>query len=125
MKTLKTFGFVLLASAFMLPIFAQHSTITDKEAGLAANIVETNNVIHVYDFLGLSPEASWPSTFDEGEDWRNYVWTPKKTNVTTKLNVNTNINGLQTSNFKTPYVQAIDDCLAAGDTWDHRTDTCN
>ena len=48
---------------------ATHSTITDRENGNAANIVETNNVIHVYTYTGASSEATFLSTFDEGETW--------------------------------------------------------
>ena len=125
MKMIKNIGFVFLASALIMPLFAFHSTITDSEAGDATNIVETDNVIHVYTYLGASPEAEaeFTSTFDEGEDWRAYVWTPKKTNVTTKINVTTT-SGIKNSEYKTPYVQAIDNCLAEGNRWNHSTDVC-
>ena len=116
MKTLNLFGATLVLSAFLMPALAYHSTITDKADGMAADIVETDNVIHVYRFLGDSSEAFFESTFDEGETWGNGSWIPVYKAPKVEIAPLT-----ETSN----YVQMIDDCTDAGNNWDFKTDTCN
>ena len=110
----------MVLSAFLLPVMAEHSTITDKAAGLAADIVETDSVIHVYRYLGESSEALGRSTFDEGETWfqatsSNYTVTP-----VVPVTPPTRRSITETSS----YVQAIDKCVDEGNTWDYKTDTC-
>ncbi len=116
-------GIALVAFGVTFSVMAQHSTITDRDAGWAENIIETGNVIHVYHYLGGSSEA-WASTFDEGEDWSNFTWTPQPavyTNNALRHRANTATVDL---NQVSPIVQMIDECLEAGKTWDHSENTC-
>lgn len=116
MKFLHLTGATMVLSAFLLPALAEPSAITDKAAGMATDIVEIDNIIQVYHYLGASPEATFPSTFDEGENWLN-AWitpytpppAPPKSPPITKTS---------------PYVETIDKCVADGNLWDYRTDTC-
>lgn len=121
MKTLKIFGGLLVLSAFLAPVFAEDSTITDKASGMATNIVETGNVIHVYTYKGASPEATLVSTFNEGETWFNTSWAAKPRPIYATKPASARSNATITSD----YVQAIDDCVASGKLWSYRDDMCH
>lgn len=118
MNALKFFGATLVLSAFLFPALAYDSTIADKEDGNAADIVETDNVIHVYRYLGDSSESVFGSTFDEGEAWDNGSWLPVyKVKPAPKVE-------REPITVTFPYVQMVDDCRESGMVWDYRTDTC-
>jgi len=130
MKTLQILGSILVVSAMAFVSFASDSTLTDKAAGKAVNIVETNNVIHVYTYTGASSEAVFLSTFDEGESWEGV---PVKTTTSTRSTLplkQKNESRYSRSNrnsavpVQSEYIKAIDSCVDSGKQWDFRTDDC-
>ncbi len=133
MRILQTLGSVLVVSAVTLVSLASDSTLADKAAGKAENIVETNNVIHVYTYTGASSEATFLSTFDEGESWSGLPVVPAKTAPSTRSTLplkQKNESRYSRSNrnsavpVQSEYIKAIDSCIDSGKQWDFRTDDC-
>ncbi|NCP67010.1 hypothetical protein GW756_01740 [bacterium] len=134
MKNLRSIGFILMASSFFSVSFAANSALMDEEAGLATDIVETNNIIQVYQYEGMSSESGpMMSTFNEGEDWTNVVIPPATTQrfypfsmpvsswVKNQFRVDTGmVSGMETID----YVEMIDSCTEAGNYWNYKTDAC-
>lgn len=133
MKIFRFIGSFLVVSAVMFVSLAADSTITDKEAGMATNIVETNNVIHVYTYTGVSSEATFLSTFDEGESWTDlpaipakavpsgYTSSPLKPKSESRYSRSNRNSAVP---VQSEYIKAIDSCVDSGKHWDFRTDTC-
>ncbi len=110
--------------------FASSSVLSDIESGQAANIVEANNIIHVYTYLGASTEAEFMSTFDEGEDWTDLPLVPAKAKTSSAVKAKaptlySRVNRNTAVTVESDYVKMIDECTAIEDKiWDYRTDTC-
>ena len=130
MKISQILGSILVVSAVAFVSFASDSTLTDKAAGKAINIVETNNVIHVYTSTGVSSEATFVSTFDEGETWTEV---PAKSVPSTRSALPlkqksetrySRSNRNSAVPVQSEYIKAIDSCIDAGKNWDFRTDDC-
>jgi len=119
MKNLKLFVLALGLSVFAMPALANnwHSTISDTEAGVAVNVVETDNVIHVYVYTGASSEASAGSTFDAGEDWTNFTWEPRVISSPVQHQRNLQPEG--------GYIRMVDNCTSSGGTWHFPTESCS
>lgn len=133
MKTLQILGSILVVSAMAFVSFASDSTLTDKAAGNATNIIETNNVIHVYTYTGASSEATFLSTFDEGESWEDVPVVPGKTTTNTGSTLPlkqksesrySRSNRNSAVPVQSEYIKAIDSCVDSGKQWDFRTDDC-
>ena len=123
MKTVRSLGFVFMLAAFMFPLLAQQiSALTDLEAGLASNVVETNGVIQVYVYDGLSSEFT--STFNEGEDWTTWVPVTQKTVVYKSNNTTSQADPILWGHQKHPLVEAVDKCIGNGNRWDHSDGVC-
>jgi hypothetical protein len=133
MKISQILGSIFVLSAVVFVSFASDSTLTDKAAGKAINIVETNNVIHVYTYTGVSSEATFLSTFDEGESWTEAPVVPAKSVPSTRSALPlkqksetrySRSNRNSAVPVQSEYIKAIDSCIDSGKQWDFRTDDC-
>lgn len=130
MRILQISGSILVISALAFVSFASDSALADKAAGKAVNIVETNNVIQVYTYTGVSSEITFLSTFDEGEFWTEAL-TKVTRNTHSKLPTKqksetrySRSNRTRVLPVQSEYIKAIDSCVDSGKQWDFRTDDC-
>ena len=143
MKLSRSLGIMFLTLSLLSTTFALSSTITDRANGMAKNVVETNNVIHVYTYTGASSEAGFVSTFNEGETWTAVSVTPKVSTTTTRFSsrlrgsrsvspyqksqpktINSRTNRTPIETEQSAYIKAIDSCVASEMSWNYRDDTC-
>lgn len=133
MKILQILGSILVVSALAFVSFAADSALTDKASGKAVNIVETNNVIQVYTYTGVSSEVTFLSTFDEGESWIEVPAMPAKATPNARSELSTKpksetrysrSNRNSALPVQSEYIKAIDSCVESGKQWDFRTDDC-
>lgn len=133
MRFAQVMAAVFLTGSLVFMVSASSSVLTDLSNGEATNIVETNNVIHVYNYIGASSEANFLSTFDEGETWSQLPAIPvsavpaRATSLPTKATPysrysRSNRNSAVT--VESDYVKAVDSCSESGKRWNYRDDTC-
>jgi len=137
MKIFRLVGAVFMSSLFFSVSMASYSAIIDINAGMASDIVKSNNVVQVYHYDGASSESGLQgSTFDEGEDWstpyaqysnwntsnnRPYV---KPVRTSTSIQFTQQLNSGVTQAVTSDYVKTIDACTDAGNYWIYNSDTC-
>lgn len=100
-----------------------HTTIIDVREGRAANVGVEDELIHVYQYTGVSSEAG--STFAENEDWSNWVATPKPVQPAPSFQYTPSFNtSMFNFNYVSDYVMMVDACLEAGNRYDHAKEMC-
>lgn len=130
MKLTRSIGLMTLSLSLLITSFASNSAESDLEAGLAANVVSSGNVIQVYTYTGASSEAGMMSTFNEGENWLNMPTTSSANRVNSMTlqpepkTLYSRVNRSTAVTVESDYIKKIDACTETGKRWNFRDDTC-